>query len=55
MELRLTKEKREWNKSKRKLSEKNEKIMQNLYNFLKIFKLHFSYRTINEVLIDSYK
>lgn len=34
-----------------KLSENNEDLLNWLYNFLKVFKLHFSYRTLKEILL----
>jgi hypothetical protein len=34
-----------------KLSLKNEDLLSGLYWFLKIFKLHFSYRTLKEILL----
>jgi len=33
------------------ISEENKVLLQKLYDYLKIFKLHFSYRTLNEILI----
>ncbi len=38
------------NNDNSKISEENKKLLQNLYDFLKLFKLHFSYRTLNEIL-----
>jgi len=50
LDLRLTKEKWDTNSSKWKINKDNEELMQKLYDYLKKFKLHFSYRTINEIL-----
>jgi hypothetical protein len=37
--------------AKLKLSEDSETLLQDLYSFLKVFKLHFSYRTLKEIII----
>lgn len=33
------------------INNNNQEILNKLYNFLKIFKLHFSYRTLKEIII----
>lgn len=39
------------NEDNQNISKENKEFLQKIYEYLKLFKLHFSYRTLNEILI----